>query len=259
MNQIKEKIALLSIEEQTAFNELAIEKDVNPETGECNNQDKDSPANSEEARKTRLERMIKNAKERVEMDNENRLQEFSPLLNIRNEKITDAIKVFRKELWHRRKTYISSENTEPEEVRFPKVCFSKRDIESLEKLIKLYETDDYRYKAFKLIVEGLKYPQKEIKNLCYQYFKDTINRGMIDAATFMLILEKEYVPKGAWRLLILFQGKFKGFGMVLKPMIERHASDERTQQNWEKIKDEEDIKKLFPNEENRDIWKLYCE
>lgn len=255
----KIKFTDLSLEEQTAFIKIAEAKNVEKQTGRCNDKPLSDLANSVEAREKRIQRMYKQAKEQIDIDNENRLSLLPNFAQFQTEDMKEQIEAFQSELRHRRKKYVFPENkNESEELRFRRACFSPNDIKVLHRLIKLYRNDSFRYYAFALIVEGLKYPQKEIKSLCYQYFKSTLQEGFVDIGIIMMILTKEYVPKGVWRLMIIFQSYFLDTRKILKPFIIKHSEDERTRKNWEKIKNEVEIVKLFPNEKDRDIMELYC-
>lgn len=247
----------LTPEEQVAFYKIAEEKKVDPETGFCKDSAENSIANSNQAMEKRLQRMYKQAKKAVEINE----PQISSLTESEKKDKGREIEEFWANLRTRRKTYI---NTEPglgeaEEERLKKICFSEDEIKTLGQLIRLYELDNFRYLACDLIIEGLKYPQKEVKKLCYEYFKETLEKGIVDMGVIISILGKEYVSKCAWRLLVIFQEYFVEFNYVFKASILIHSEDQRTKNNWEKIKSEEEIIELFPDENKRDILKLYCE
>ena len=59
----------------------------------------------------------------------------------------------------------------------------------------------YRKQVGDVLIEGLKYQQKDIKRYCFQYAHERILEGFSDIGWWMKLLNKKYVSKYAWKLL----------------------------------------------------------
>lgn len=90
-----------------------------------------------------------------------------------------------------------------------------------------------------VLIEGLKYQQKDIKRYCFEYANKHISAGFVDVGWWKKLLGKQYVSKYAWKLLRLHADKIPPYARaVLTDDIKFWAQDETTQKKWQELDEE---------------------
>lgn len=96
--------------------------------------------------------------------------------------------------------------------------------------------DIYRNQIGDVLIEGLKYQQKDIKRYCFEYANKHIGAGFVDMGWWKRLLGKQYVSKYAWKLLRLNADKIPSYARaVLTDDIKFWARDETTQKKWQEL------------------------
>lgn len=97
----------------------------------------------------------------------------------------------------------------------------------------------YRKQIGDVLIEGLKYQQKDIKKYCFQYAHEHILEGFSDIGWWMKLLNKKYVSKYAWKLLRINAETIPQCARVaLSDSINFWAQDKVTQKKWQELDDE---------------------
>ena len=97
----------------------------------------------------------------------------------------------------------------------------------------------YRKQLGDVIIEGLKYQQKDIKRYCFEYAHQHISDGFIDVGWWSKLLNKKYVSKYGWKLLRLNASLIPVYAMVaLTESINFWANDDLTRKKWKELDDE---------------------
>ena len=90
-----------------------------------------------------------------------------------------------------------------------------------------------------VLIEGLKYQQKDIKHYCFEYADKHIGHGFIDMGWWKRLLGKQYVSKYAWKLLRIHSDKIPSYARsVLADDIKFWAQDKTTQNKWQELDSE---------------------
>lgn len=99
--------------------------------------------------------------------------------------------------------------------------------------------DIYRDQIGDVLIEGLKYQQKDIKRYCFEYANKHIGAGFVDMGWWKKLLGKQYVSKYAWKLLRLHADKIPSYARaVLTADIIFWAQDATTQKKWQELDEE---------------------
>lgn len=99
--------------------------------------------------------------------------------------------------------------------------------------------DIYRKQLGDVLIEGLKYQQKDIKRYCFEYANKHISDGFIDIGWWSKLLNKKYVSKYGWKLLRLNARQIPSYARVaLAEAVNYWASDEITQKKWKELDEE---------------------
>ncbi len=97
----------------------------------------------------------------------------------------------------------------------------------------------YRNQIGDVLIEGLKYQQKDIKRYCFEYADKHIGAGFVDMGWWKRLLGKQYVSKYAWKLLRTHIDQIPPYAkLVLKEDIKFWAQDATTQKKWQELDDE---------------------
>ncbi len=97
----------------------------------------------------------------------------------------------------------------------------------------------YRKQVGDVLIEGLKYQQKDIKKYCFEYAQERILEGFSDIGWWMKLLNKKYVSKYAWKLLRINAESIALCARVaLKDAIIFWSKDEVTQDKWHELDEE---------------------
>ena len=97
----------------------------------------------------------------------------------------------------------------------------------------------YRKQLGDVIIEGLKYQQKDIKRYCFEYAHQHISDGFIDVGWWSKLLNKKYVSKYGWKLLRLNASLIPVYARVaLTESINFWAKDDLTRKKWKELDDE---------------------
>ena len=97
----------------------------------------------------------------------------------------------------------------------------------------------YRTQIGDLLIEGLKYQQKDIKYYCFEYTQKHISDGFCDMGWWSRLLNKKYVSKYGWKLLRLGAHTIPDCAkVVLSDAIKFWAQDEMTQKKWQELDEE---------------------
>lgn len=120
----------------------------------------------------------------------------------------------------KRKSYLEDENLENAEL-------SQEDLTMLDMLLKTYSYERFPQQIAAIEIEGLKYPIRDLKKKFETYEDELLGRGYFDLGKWMSLLNKDYVPKGAWRLIEKHKELIKEkFGIVLAESIEKWGKKE---------------------------------
>ena len=120
----------------------------------------------------------------------------------------------------KRKAYLEDENLQNAKL-------SHGDLVTLELILKTYSYDKFPLQISAIEIEGLKYPVRELKRKFEAYEDNLLSAGYFDIGKWLSLLNKDYVPKGAWRLLEKHKKLIKSrFGVVLVDSIERWGKQE---------------------------------
>jgi len=97
----------------------------------------------------------------------------------------------------------------------------------------------YRQQIGDVLIEGLKYQQKDIKRYCFEYAHNRILEGFSDIGWWCKLLNKKYVSKYAWKLLRINTETIPNCAKVaLTEAITFWANDELTRKKWKELDDE---------------------
>lgn len=106
-------------------------------------------------------------------------------------------------------------------------------------IFKFCPLDIYRKQIGDVLIEGLKYQQKDIKRYCFEYANQHISGGFVDIGWWSKLLNKKYVSKYAWKLLRIHFGTIPPAArIVLLERIKFWADDELTQKKWKELDEE---------------------
>lgn len=99
--------------------------------------------------------------------------------------------------------------------------------------------DIYRKQLGDVLIEGLKYQQKDIKRYCFEYANKHISDGFTDIGWWCKLLNKKYVSKYGWKLLRLNASQIPNYARVaLAEAVNYWAADETTQKKWKELDEE---------------------
>ena len=106
-------------------------------------------------------------------------------------------------------------------------------------IFKFCPLETYYRQIGDVLIEGLKYQQKDIKRYCFEYADKHIGAGFVDMGWWKRLLGKQYVSKYAWKLLRTHIDQIPIYAKaVLKDDIKFWAQDATTQKKWQELDEE---------------------
>ena len=106
-------------------------------------------------------------------------------------------------------------------------------------IFKFCPLETYYRQIGDVLIEGLKYQQKDIKRYCFEYADKHIGAGFVDVGWWKKLLGKKYVSKYAWKLLRTHIDQIPPYAkIVLTDDIKFWAQDETTQKKWQELDEE---------------------
>jgi len=111
--------------------------------------------------------------------------------------------------------------------------------------------NEYRNELGDLLIEGLKIQDREVKVFTYTYVDKLLTDGFVDWGWFTRMLAKNYVSRYGWALLRKHSDLLGQFGGdILGPQLDEWAKDEKTQENWARLSQEDgkpaDMREILP-------------
>lgn len=96
--------------------------------------------------------------------------------------------------------------------------------------------DLHRQQIGDVLIEGLKYQQKDIKRYCYEYAD---KNGFLDIGWIHRMLDKKYVSKWSWKYLrVHYNDIVPTARVILLEKIKFWAEDAVTQKKWKELDQE---------------------
>ena len=90
-----------------------------------------------------------------------------------------------------------------------------------------------------LLIEGLRYPDKELNNFCYNFLREKESHGEVSWSLWVNLWDTEFVPLDAVRLMLDIRDgrfypldRFKELIKIVSPKIQRHLEQEYRRLEW---------------------------
>ncbi len=100
-----------------------------------------------------------------------------------------------------------------------------------------------------LLIEGLRYPDKELNDFCYNFLREKEEKGDVSWSLWVNLWDAEFAPLDAVRLMLDIRDgrfypleRFKELMKIVAPKIQRHLEQEYRRLEWAEGLSDRDIR-----------------